>query len=86
MIETTPGGSIIITGPDIRSYQLLAIRSALKLEMKWSELFGAGVQNRALYAAQEVLKKAGLPAGRTRKTVLVQYEKHLKAIGLGGTQ
>lgn len=75
MSQITPGGSIIITGKeDIDAYRLLALKGALKLEIKGLKL------SRGRSASQIIKREFGFKGNK--ESVLAQFESKLREMGV----
>jgi hypothetical protein len=70
-IEKTPGGSTMITGDDVGVFRLLALKSALKLEMR-------GLHRRGP-SAYSIIKSEFKWKGNRQK-ILDKLEAHLEEI------
>lgn len=70
-IEKTTGGGTMITGEDIPLFRLIALKSALKLEI-------AGMHRRGPSAATIIKKEFGWKGNN--KKILEKLEAHLKDI------
>lgn len=68
-ISVTPSGSIVLTGDGIVAYRLLALRSALKLEV-------IGLRSSRWSAYATVKREFGLKGNKAR--VLMQFETYLR--------
>lgn len=73
-IEVTEDGTIIATGDGIAVYRLLALRSALRLEIH-------GLKHSSGSIAERIRKEFGLKS-RNKTKLLAEYETILRARGI----
>lgn len=69
MIEHTPGGATVITGPDQERFGIMALRGALHLEI-------CGLRKRGESAASIVKKRFGFKG--TRISLLKQLDEYIE--------
>lgn len=78
-IETFGGSGVVVTGPDIQTYRLLAIRQALKMQAE------IGLKSNRFNVAQQardILTAANYNAPRNIKKLFLAYNKFLVDKGL----